>query len=267
MSKMMSSRDKRCTQTEEGTDNCSDGRSHKMVKISHNSHEKSAKQWIKTKRTLSGVPFMASQMQLGVPPTLLYSGSKFVGYKVFDGKCYELEVVFKYVNEINSYLCGYLKVIGLSEEYPSITTFFEGEIISEKYPFLTRSYDKNGTNEVVDRSEAHELSPHFHEIWSTLRKYWSKFWSFYPFEYVFNCDDFDYNDLKNTDFVFMRWKERFFVADHTIKDISFDGFYYICFTKSMAAIEGYYYQRKSKTRTVITLVHKPEHSLQIYEFR
>ena len=266
----MSSKDKRCTQTEDNeTDDSPDGRSHKLVKISHNSHEKSAKQWIKIKQTLSGVPLMASQIQLGVPPTILYSGSKFVGYQIFDGKCLELEVVFKYVNEINSYLCGYMKVIGLSEEYPSITTFFEGEIISEKYPFLTRSYDKNGTNEEVDRSEAHDISSYLknHEIWSTLRKYWSKFWSFYPFEYTFNCDDFDYNDLKNTDFVFMRWKELFFVADHTLKDISFDGFYYICFSKSMATIEGYYYERKSFNHPFITLVHKPEHSLQIYEFR
>ena len=48
----------------------------------------------------------------------------------------------------NSYLCGYLKIKGLTEEYPVLTTFFDGEIISKKYPFLTRKWD---ADEDVDR--------------------------------------------------------------------------------------------------------------------
>jgi hypothetical protein len=55
--------------------------------------------------------------------------------------------------------------------------------------------------------------------------------------------------MECTDFVFMRWKEHFLVPDHTIKDIngaSFAGFYYICFQKSTATIEGYYYHRSSE---------------------
>lgn len=39
------------------------------------------------------------------------------------------------------------------------------------------------------------------------------------------------------------------VPDHTIKDIngaSFAGFYYICFQKSKAEMEGYYYHRSSE---------------------
>ena len=47
-----------------------------------------------------------------------------------------------------SYLCGYLKIKGLTEEYPTLTTFFDGEIISEKHPFLTRKWD---ADEEVDR--------------------------------------------------------------------------------------------------------------------
>lgn len=44
-------------------------------------------------------------------------------------------------------------------------------------------------------------------------------------------------------------QEQFLVPDHTIKDISgasFAGFYYICFQKSAASIEGYYYHRSSE---------------------
>ena len=45
------------------------------------------------------------------------------------------------------------------------------------------------------------------------------------------------------------FQEHFLVPDHTIKDISgasFAGFYYICFQKSSATIEGYYYHRSSE---------------------
>lgn len=48
----------------------------------------------------------------------------------------------------NSYLCGYLKISGLTEEFPNMTTFFEGEIISKKYPFLTRKWE---ADEEVDK--------------------------------------------------------------------------------------------------------------------
>lgn len=34
------------------------------------------------------------------------------------------------------------------QEYPTLTTFFEGEIISKKHPFLTRKWD---ADEDVDR--------------------------------------------------------------------------------------------------------------------
>ena len=47
----------------------------------------------------------------------------------------------------------------------------------------------------------------------------------------------------------MHSQEQFLVPDHTIKDISgasFAGFYYICFQKSTATIEGYYYHRSSE---------------------
>ena len=38
-------------------------------------------------------------------------------------------------------MCGYLKIKGLTEEFPTLTTFFDGEIISKKYPFLTRKWE------------------------------------------------------------------------------------------------------------------------------
>ncbi|XP_028332552.1 glucose-induced degradation protein 4 homolog [Gouania willdenowi] len=187
--------------------------------------------------------------QPGVVTSLLYSGSKFRGYQKSKGNSYDVEVVLQHVTMEDSYLCGYLKIKGLTEEYPTLTTFFAGEIISRKRPFLTRKWD---ADEDVDR------------------KHWGKFQAFYQYAKTFNSDEFDYEDLKNSDYIFMRWKEQFLVPDHTIKDISgasFAGFYYICFQKSTATIEGYYYHRSSEWYQSLNLTHVPEHSAAIYEFR
>ncbi|KAL5018541.1 hypothetical protein ScPMuIL_004263 [Solemya velum] len=194
-------------------------------------------------------PPPANSQQPGVTTTLLYNGSRFQGHQKSKGNCYDVEVILQYVDMENAYLCGYLKIKGLTEEYPTLTTFFDGEIISAKHPFLTRKWD---ADEDVDR------------------KHWGKFLSFYQFAKTFNSDSFDYEELKNTDFVFMRWKEHFLVPDHTIKDISgasFAGFYYICFQKSTATIEGYYYHRSSEWFQSLNLTHVMENSIPVYEFR
>ena len=147
------------------------------------------------------------------------------------------------------YLCGFLKIKGLTEEYPQLVTFFDGEIISKRYPFLTRKWD---ADEEVDK------------------KHWEKFAAFNAYSKSFNSDDFNYDRLQDSDFVFMRWKELFLVPDHTIKDISgasFAGFYYICFQKSTSTIEGYYYHRASEWYQTLSLNHVKEHSSCLYEFR
>ncbi|XP_061741182.1 glucose-induced degradation protein 4 homolog isoform X1 [Nerophis ophidion] len=194
-------------------------------------------------------PAPINGQQPGVATSLLYSGSQFRGYQKSKGNSYDVDVVLQHVTPEDSYLCGYLKIRGLTEEYPTLTTFFAGEIISRKRPFLTRKWD---ADEDVDR------------------KHWGKFQPFYKFAKTFNADDFDYGVLERSDYVFMRWKEQFLVPDHTIKDISgasFAGFYYICFQKSTATIEGYYYHRSSEWYQSLNLNHLHEHSMPIYEFR
>lgn len=191
----------------------------------------------------------ANNKSTGVHKNLLYSGSRFRGCQKSKGNSYEVEVVLQHVDRENSYICGYLKIKGLTEEYPTLTTFFDGEIISEKYPFLTRKWD---ADEDVDR------------------KHWNKFSSFKNYSKIFNDDRFDYEILENSDHVFMRWKEMFLVPDHTIRDItgaSFAGFYYICFQKSTSTIEGFYYHRSSEWYQSLSLNHLAEHSSSVYEFR
>ncbi|KAF6030716.1 hypothetical protein EB796_010967 [Bugula neritina] len=194
-------------------------------------------------------PLPANSQLQGIATSLLYNGSRFHGHQKSKGHRYDVEVVLQNVDRENSYLCGYLKINGLTEEFPNMTTFFEGEIISRKYPFLTRKWE---ADEEVDK------------------KHWNKFISFYPFAKTFNADDFDYEQLENTDFIFMRWKEHFLVPDHKVRDIhgaSFAGFYYICFQKSTATINGFYYHRSSEMYQTLSLKHVPEKSIGVYEFR
>ncbi|XP_002154894.1 glucose-induced degradation protein 4 homolog isoform X1 [Hydra vulgaris] len=187
--------------------------------------------------------------QVGIPNTLLYSGSRFKGNQKSKGNCYDVEVVLQHVDQESSFLCGYLKIKGLTDEYPTLVTYFDGEIISQKYPFLTRKWD---ADEDVDK------------------KHWGKFGPFIQFAKKFNTDNFDYEYLKTTDIVFMRWKERFLLPDHKITDIdgaSFAGFYYICFQKSTATIEGFYYHRNSEMFQSLTLVHVTDNAPSTFEFR
>jgi hypothetical protein len=186
--------------------------------------------------------------QSGCPLTLLHSGSVFRGHQQSKGSKYQVEVVFQHVDYENSCVFGYLKIQGLTEDYPNLTTFFEGEIISRRYPFLTRKWD---ASEEVDR------------------KHWGKFAPFRPFMKTFNTDDFSYDQMQGTDCVFMRWKELFLVPDHHITDIngaSFAGFYYICFQQSKASIEGYYYHKLSEWYQSIELEHVPEKAVSVYQF-
>ncbi|XP_015786693.1 glucose-induced degradation protein 4 homolog [Tetranychus urticae] len=199
---------------------------------------------------LLGPPLLANSQMTGINSSLLYNGSRFAGHQKSKGNSYDVEVILQHVDKANSYLCGYLKIIGLTEEFPTMTTFFHGEIISKRYPFLTRKWE---ADEEVDK------------------KHWSKFQPFAEnFVNTFNSDNFDYAQLDNFDCMFMRWKEHFLVPDHTIKEIngaSFAGFYYICFNKKTQLIEGYYYHRSSEMYQSLILKHVNETSTQVFEFR
>lgn len=98
----------------------------------------------------------------------------------------------------------------------------------------------------------------------------SKFSSFLHYQKNFNNDNFNYDSLKDGDFVYMRWKEHFLIPDHNIRDIngaSFAGFYYICLQKSLGTIEGLYYHRSSELYQSLSLKHVAVCSYEVYQFR
>ncbi|CAA9996259.1 unnamed protein product, partial [Nesidiocoris tenuis] len=186
-------------------------------------------------------PPPANSKQPGVNPSLLYNGSRFQGHQKSKGNSYEVEVVLqpggvRDCSEQTFYWHRLQDLTGEAAEFLSACCSNVNKQCNLPISAFRRSGDFRNIN-VFQFSQ----NPLFNSQ--------SKFASFCQYSKTFNADCFDYDEIKSTDFVFMRWKEHFLVPDHTIRDISgasFAGFYYICFQKSRATIEGYYYHRSSE---------------------
>ena len=86
-------------------------------------------------------------------------------------------------------ICGYLSIEGLTAEFPTLMTYFEGEIIGEDYSFLTNKWDA--------------------ETYTDFQ-HWQKFPAFKQFESNFNnSQSFSF---VNSDYIFMRWKVIFLIS-------------------------------------------------------
>ena len=77
-------------------------------------------------------------MYQGVQSTYLRSGLVFQGMQQSGRSQYQVKVKFHYVDLPTSFLCGFLRIQGLSLDNPSLTTYFEAEIVGPHYSFLTR---------------------------------------------------------------------------------------------------------------------------------
>jgi glucose-induced degradation protein 4 len=119
----------------------------------------------------------------------------------------------------------------LTEDNPTLTTFFEGEIIGSKYGFLTNHPDWGATDKI-------DVS------------HWNKFTAFRPYaKTVRKGGNIAIPNLGSKENIFMRWKERFLVPDHRVRTIngaSFEGFYYICFNQKSGTVSGIYFHAKSE---------------------
>mmetsp|Transcript_1991 Transcript_1991/g.7196 ORF Transcript_1991/g.7196 Transcript_1991/m.7196 type:complete len:219 (-) Transcript_1991:146-802(-) len=153
----------------------------------------------------------------------IYPGCRFEGKQRSTYKVYNVCVTIQDVDMENSELCGYLSITALTDECPVLTTFFEGEIIGRRYGFITHKW---GADENEDL------------------QHWSRFPQFDGYSDSFSSVCNGARDLYSEDVLFMRWKERFLVPDHSIKTVpgaSYEGFYYICFDRRTSIIDGFYY--------------------------
>lgn len=98
----------------------------------------------------------------------------------------------------SSFLCGYLRIRGLTDDWPELTTYFDAEIIGSRYGFLTQKWDANEQEDMV---------------------HWSRFPAFRHVKNELNKPNLTISD-RDRGAVFMRWKERFLVPDHKVQDIT-----------------------------------------------
>ncbi|KAK7752815.1 hypothetical protein SLS62_005157 [Diatrype stigma] len=209
------------------------------------------------------------------PSSFLRPGSRFHGTQQSERQVYDVQVEIKYVDFRESFLCGYLKIQGLTEDNPTLTTYFEGEIIGSKYGFLTQ-HPSWGATEKIDMN------------------HWSKFTAFRQYRPAMRAmlshqkpgssdntgpgpgsgpgPELGYGpgatagpaaasttkaagvlpiagNMVQRENIFMRWKEHFLVPDHRVRTIngaSFEGFYYICFNQKKGKVDGIYFHSKSE---------------------
>ncbi|KAJ7046932.1 vacuolar import and degradation protein-domain-containing protein [Mycena alexandri] len=139
----------------------------------------------------------------------LYPGASFNGTQKSGRNSYDVNVTIVDVDFASSFLCGYLRIRGLTDDWPELTTYFDAEIIGSRYGFLTQNWGATEQADMVHWSRF----PAFRHVKSELKK---------------PCLTMPDRDRGA---VFMRWKERFLVPDHRVQDIngaSFAGFYYVC---------------------------------------
>jgi glucose-induced degradation protein 4 len=146
----------------------------------------------------------------------LYPGASFQGTQKSDKNSYDVTVTIvvsrrlsvrfvvlimsfpKDVDFSSSFLCGYLRIRGLTDDWPELTTYFDAEIIGSRYGFLTQNWGATEQEDMIHWSRF----PAFRHVKNELKKpHWTM------------------ND-RDRGAVFMRWKEKFLVPDHRVQDIS-----------------------------------------------
>ncbi|KIK49269.1 hypothetical protein CY34DRAFT_7578 [Suillus luteus UH-Slu-Lm8-n1] len=139
----------------------------------------------------------------------LYPGAVFQGTQKSGRNSYEVNVNIVDVDFSSSFLCGYLRIRGLTDDWPELTTYFDAEIIGSRYGFLTQNWGANEQEDMV---------------------HWQRFPAFRHVKNELKKPNLTIPD-RDRGAVFMRWKERFLVPNHRVQDIngaSFAGFYYVC---------------------------------------
>ncbi|KAK3688331.1 vacuolar import and degradation protein-domain-containing protein [Podospora appendiculata] len=190
---------------------------------------------------LVGMGYEYSHMRVipTTPSSYLRPGSRFTGTQQSERQRYEVQVEIKHVDMRESFLCGYLRIQGLTDDHPTLTTYFEGEIIGSKYGFITQ-HPSWGATDKIDLS------------------HWAKFTAFRPFAKLARKGQVMIKDVAQHENIFMRWKEHFLVPDHRVRTIngaSFEGFYYICFNQVRGEVSGIYFHSKSEKFQQLELKH------------
>ncbi|KAL0347334.1 UNVERIFIED_CONTAM: Transcription factor CYCLOIDEA [Sesamum calycinum] len=130
----------------------------------------------------------------------------------------------------HGYLCGTMEALNVPMADTPVVTFWEGEIVDTKnYTFFTGKWGATAEDDI---------------------KHWTKFPSFSPLLSQVEVDGGKSLDLSIYPYIFMRWKEQYFVNVGTDCGLTIAGFYYVCFSCSDGSINGFYYDPNSRITTL-----------------
>jgi len=76
-------------------------------------------------------------------------------------------------------------------------------------------------------------------------EHWSKFAPFHAHKETVLRGSGSSLDLSASRYVFMRWKEQFFVNVGSECGLTIAGFYYVCFDRQLGKLEGFYHDANS----------------------
>ncbi|KAK4745963.1 hypothetical protein SAY87_012275 [Trapa incisa] len=173
------------------------------------------------------------------PCTLLSVGQAFSGTQNVSNKhideAWRVNVRIQGCDLDHGYLCGTMEALNVpmadtpvpQANVLKVITFWEGEIVDTKnYTFFTGKWEATPEDDI---------------------KQWSKFPSFSPLQSQVEADDGGKSlNLSNYPYIFMRWKELYFVNVGTDCGLTIAGFYYVCFSCSDGSINGFYYDPNSR---------------------
>ncbi|CAN8073334.1 unnamed protein product [Agarophyton chilense] len=139
---------------------------------------------------------------------------------------WRVNVVIQGLDLQNGTICGSMEALDVPKAVSPVVTFWEGQIIDNRnYYFWTAQWEAD-----VDRDVEH----------------WRKFVAFAPLHQRVKSDRGDDIDLSQLRYVFMRWKEIFFVSPDEECNLTIAGFYYVCMDRLTGAILGFYYDPHSQ---------------------
>lgn len=129
----------------------------------------------------------------------LYPGARFEGTQKSGRNSYDVNVNIVDVDFASSYLCGYLCIKGLTEDWPELTTYFDAQIIGDRYGFVTDAWGASEKEDLV---------------------HWTRFPAFGAVKSDAEGSKMLLPNNTSRSAIFMRWKEHFLVPDHKVEDIS-----------------------------------------------
>lgn len=125
----------------------------------------------------------------------------------------------------SGYVCGTMEACNVPDSQSPVITFWEGEIIDNRnHSFMTWKWEATRDVDML---------------------HWSKFEAFKPLRVQVERSAGRCSKLAEHPYIFMRWKEQFFVNMPADCRLTIAGFYYICLNRQTGHIEGLYYDRSS----------------------